>query len=79
MKNAETTWKHQKKGAWDKGTQQFFDFVSIMDDHSYLFKFIPTGDKYVSLIAGVVTTVVKVKRPLQASDWNSFLTLPARV
>ncbi|KAK4660734.1 hypothetical protein QC762_0022010 [Podospora pseudocomata] len=30
-----------------------------MDDHSFLFKFVPTEDKYISLLTGVVASVVK--------------------
>lgn len=59
VNDAETAWKGQRQGIWNRTSHQFLDFVGIMNDHSYLFKFIPTGDKYVSLIAGVVTTVVK--------------------
>lgn len=62
--DAEAVWKRQGQGIWNKTSQQFLDFVGIMNDHSYLFKFIPAGDKYVSLIAGVVTTIVKASHLL---------------
>lgn len=53
----------QKKGMSKRAKDQFFQFLGTMDDHSFLFKFIPAGDKYVSLVAGVVTTIVKVSPP----------------
>lgn len=31
-----------------------------MDSHKYLFSVIPNGDKYTSLVTGIITTVVKV-------------------
>ena len=37
-------------------------FLSTIDDHSYLFAVIPSGDKYLSLFTGVVSSVVKVRR-----------------
>lgn len=40
--------------------RRFNNFIKHMDDHSYLFEVIPSGDKYVSLITGVVSSVVKV-------------------
>lgn len=31
-----------------------------MDSHKYLFSVIPDGDKYTSLVTGIITSVVKV-------------------
>ncbi|CAP67138.1 uncharacterized protein PODANS_1_21530 [Podospora anserina S mat+] len=33
--------------------------METMDDHSFLFKFVPAEDKYISLLTGVVASVVK--------------------
>ncbi|CAP65845.1 uncharacterized protein PODANS_5_10580 [Podospora anserina S mat+] len=41
--------------------------METMDDHSFLFKFVPTEDKYISLLTGVVTSVVKVSYPAPPS------------
>jgi hypothetical protein len=35
------------------------NFVIVMNDHSFLFSVIPNGDKYTSLVTGVVSSIVK--------------------
>ncbi len=57
---ASESWKSKKESGYGKVKQRFFDFLNMMDDHSEMFSVIPNGDKYVSLITGVVSTIVKV-------------------
>lgn len=59
---AESIWKGQKKDSRKKTYRQLLDLVDALGDHHHLLRFIPTGEKYVSLIAGVFATVVKVSR-----------------
>jgi hypothetical protein len=40
---------------------RFLNFAETMNDYSYLFSIVPSGDKYTSLITGVVSSVVKVR------------------
>ena len=43
-----------------KAKSRFLDFTERMNDYSYLADFIPSGDKYVCLVAGAVSLIVKV-------------------
>ncbi|KAH8883585.1 hypothetical protein GQ53DRAFT_699035 [Thozetella sp. PMI_491] len=58
--NAEKQWTSKKEEGWGKTKTRFFGFMETMKDHSYLFSFIPDGDKYFSLFTGVVSSIVKV-------------------
>lgn len=53
-------WQAKRSKGLGKVKSYVVDFLEMMDDHSFLFKFIPTGDKYISLITGVISSVVKV-------------------
>lgn len=55
----EWTAKQAKGLAAVKG--RFMNFADTMNDYSYLFKVVPDGDKYTSLITGVVSSVVTVR------------------
>ncbi|CZR56709.1 uncharacterized protein PAC_06598 [Phialocephala subalpina] len=65
----ETLWEtvHEAQGKWDtkkekgfgKAKAQFFSFLETMDNHKFLFSVIPNGDKYTSLLTGVVSSIVK--------------------
>ncbi len=61
VQRAEADWEEKKKAGFGKAKGRFRDFLETMDDHSYLFSVIPDGDKYTSLITGIVTSVVKVR------------------
>ncbi|KAF7555178.1 hypothetical protein G7Z17_g2378 [Cylindrodendrum hubeiense] len=58
INQAQGAWLAKKTKGFGKAKDRFFDFLDTMNDHSYLFKVIPSGDKYISLITGVVSSVV---------------------
>ncbi|KAH7131326.1 hypothetical protein EDB81DRAFT_808374 [Dactylonectria macrodidyma] len=58
INQAQNAWLAKKTKGFGKAKDRFFDFLDTMSDHSYLFNVIPSGDKYVSLITGVVSSVV---------------------
>lgn len=60
VNDAQDEWKAKGETQFGKAKDRLFDFLEMMNDHSYLFKFIPAGDKYISLITGVVSSVVQV-------------------
>ncbi|GLA50098.1 hypothetical protein AnigIFM63604_006120 [Aspergillus niger] len=60
VQDAQVEWQAKRSKGLGKVKSYVADFLEMMDDHSYLFKFIPTGDKYISLITGVVSSVVKI-------------------
>ncbi|KAH7123501.1 hypothetical protein B0J13DRAFT_566717 [Dactylonectria estremocensis] len=60
INQAQNAWLAKKTKGFAKAKDRFFDFLDTMNDHSYLFNIIPSGDKYVSLITGVVSSVVVV-------------------
>ncbi len=66
VQKAEADWQDKRKSSFGKAKGRFLAFLDTMNDHSYLFSFIPQGDKYTSLITGVVSSVVKV-RPTRTS------------
>ncbi|GLI75628.1 hypothetical protein PoHVEF18_003890 [Penicillium ochrochloron] len=59
VSDAQAKWETKKGTGFGKLKTYVSDFLGMMDDHSYLFKVIPAGDKYISLITGVVSSVVK--------------------
>lgn len=59
--DASIQWDKKKEKGFGKAKSQFFSFLDTMDAHKYLFSVIPNGDKYTSLLTGVVTSVVKVR------------------
>lgn len=61
VSNAQLARENQRKGMTYTAKSRFMDFLDTMNDHSFLFEFIPVGDKYVSLITGVITSIVKVR------------------
>ncbi len=58
---AEKEWSSNQEAGWGRAKSRFFTFMDTMKDHSYLFSFIPDGDKYISLFTGVISSVVKVE------------------
>ncbi|OKO96532.1 hypothetical protein PENSUB_10707 [Penicillium subrubescens] len=59
VNDTQVKWETKKGTGLGKLKTYVSDFLGKMDDHSYLFKVIPAGDKYISLITGVVSSVVK--------------------
>lgn len=58
--NAESEWAKKKEKGFGKVKARLFIFLDAMDAHKYLLSIIPNGDKYTSLLTGVLTSVVKV-------------------
>ncbi|KAI1479211.1 hypothetical protein F4774DRAFT_138077 [Daldinia eschscholtzii] len=54
VQEAQISW-----GRKSKTRNRLFMFLEALDDHSYLFKLIPTEDKYLSLLTGVISSIVK--------------------
>ncbi|RGP61610.1 hypothetical protein FSPOR_9936 [Fusarium sporotrichioides] len=57
---AQTAWQDKQARGLRPIRDKFFNFAETMNEYSYLFSIIPNGDKYTSLITGVVSSVVKV-------------------
>ncbi|KAF0635513.1 hypothetical protein FPSE5266_01982 [Fusarium pseudograminearum] len=57
---AQTAWHDKQARGLRPIRDKFFNFAETMSEYSYLFSIIPNGDKYTSLITGVVSSVVKV-------------------
>ena len=60
VQNSQNDWTERKESGFGKVKMKIENFLNTMNDHSYLFNVIPSGDKYVSLITGVISSVVKV-------------------
>ncbi|KAI0883763.1 uncharacterized protein GGS22DRAFT_189731 [Annulohypoxylon maeteangense] len=56
---AQTQWDKKKEKGFGRAKVHLFSFLETMDEHKYLFSIIPNGDKYTSLITGVITSIVK--------------------
>ncbi|KAH6684957.1 hypothetical protein F5X68DRAFT_276978 [Plectosphaerella plurivora] len=57
---AEAAWQSKQNKGFNVVKNRFLNFAETMNDYSYLFSIVPNGDKYTSLITGVVSSVVKV-------------------
>jgi len=60
INHAQTTWHDRQNEGFGPVKGRFLTFAETMNDYSYLFSVIPSGDKYISLVTGVVSSVVKV-------------------
>ncbi|KAM6512108.1 hypothetical protein FSOLCH5_009826 [Fusarium solani] len=60
IQQAEQEWTAKQAKGLTAVKGKFMHFADTMNDYSYLFKVIPDGDKYTSLITGVVSSVVTV-------------------
>lgn len=60
VNDARVGWEAKHESGMGLARNRFLCFMETMDDHSFLFKFVPTEDKYISLLTGVVASVVKV-------------------
>ncbi|XDG07409.1 hypothetical protein ABKA04_007024 [Annulohypoxylon sp. FPYF3050] len=59
VRQAQTQWEKKREKGFGRAKAHLFSFLETMDEHKYLFSIIPNGDKYTSLITGVVTSIVK--------------------
>ncbi|KAI0454811.1 hypothetical protein F5B21DRAFT_474335 [Xylaria acuta] len=59
VNQAQSRWVNKSESGFGKAKTQLFSFLETMDSHRYLFSIIPNGDKYTSLITGVITSIVK--------------------
>ncbi|GKU10596.1 hypothetical protein FLAG1_09316 [Fusarium langsethiae] len=57
---AQVAWQDKQARGLRPIRDKFFNFAETMNEYSYLFSIIPNGDKYTSLITGVVSSVVKI-------------------
>ena len=55
----QASWKTQRSKGFGRVRDQFVKFASGLEDYAYLAKIIPDGDKYTSLIAGTVSSIVQ--------------------
>lgn len=64
MKVADTKWKnnHEKTKAGRMKTL-FGKVAGSLNKHRDLFALIPSGDKYICLLTGSVSAIVKVRQP----------------
>ncbi|KAF3010482.1 hypothetical protein E8E14_006455 [Neopestalotiopsis sp. 37M] len=51
--------KSTRESGFHAARESFLDFVSVMSDYSYIFSVFPSGDKYISVITGVLSTISK--------------------
>jgi len=61
--DAEAVWDSKKESGIGKTKYAIENFMDTMNNHSYLFSILPSGDKYTSLITGVMTSITKVWFP----------------
>lgn len=60
VNDARLGWEAKHESGVGLARNRLLRFMETMDDHSFLFKFVPAEDKYISLLTGVVASVVKV-------------------
>ncbi|KAK0716573.1 hypothetical protein B0T21DRAFT_63901 [Apiosordaria backusii] len=65
VNDARDNWELKHESGFGRAKARFIGFMDTMNDHSYLFKFLPAEDKYISLLTGVVSTVVKASANYQ--------------
>lgn len=59
VNDARAGWEAKHEAGIGLARNRLLRFMETMDDHSFLFKFVPTEDKYISVLTGVVASVVK--------------------
>ncbi|VBB73793.1 Putative protein of unknown function [Podospora comata] len=59
VNDARLGWEAKHESGVGLARNRLLRFMETMDDHSFLFKFVPAEDKYISLLTGVVASVVK--------------------
>lgn len=58
--HAQSVWESKKEMGFGAFKKNILAFVESLGGHKALFSIFPSGDKYTSLITGVVSSVVKV-------------------
>lgn len=51
--------KSHHQSSFHVAKESFLDFVNVMSDYSYIFSVFPSGEKYTSVITGVLSTIAK--------------------
>ena len=58
--NAKQTWENKKRWFGGKSQKKYHDVMCNMNAHSGILGMLPQSNTYVSVVAGAVTTIVKV-------------------
>lgn len=58
--DTEAVWESKKESGIGKTKSAIENFMDTMNNHSHMFSILPSGDKYTSLITGVITSITKV-------------------
>ena len=59
--DAKRTWEKKKRLFGGKAQQKYHDVMCNLDAHSGVLNMLPQSNTYVSVVAGAVTTIVKVR------------------
>ncbi|KAF7518673.1 hypothetical protein G7054_g13373 [Neopestalotiopsis clavispora] len=54
-----STRKSNHESGFQAAKDSFLNFVNVMSDYAYIFSVFPSGDKYTSVITGVLSTIAK--------------------
>ncbi|KAI0186884.1 hypothetical protein EV127DRAFT_483846 [Xylaria flabelliformis] len=73
INQAQMQWIKKSESGFGKAKTQLFCFFETMDSHKYLFSIIPNGDKYTSLITGVITSIASVNHENMAEGFSRAL------
>ena len=60
VNEAKQTWEEKKRIFAGKPQRKYHDVMCNLDAHSGILKILPQSNTYVSVVAGAVTTIVKV-------------------
>ena len=61
VSDAKLTWEKKKRFWGGKAQQKYHDVMCNLDAHSGVLNMLPQSNTYVSVVAGAVTTIVKVR------------------
>lgn len=70
---AQEAWDEKQARGFGPAKGRFLNFAETMSEYSYLFSVVPSGDRYISLITGVVSSVVKVSEPCTLLQGTSLI------
>ncbi|KAI1337702.1 hypothetical protein F5Y15DRAFT_151514 [Xylariaceae sp. FL0016] len=59
VSSAQTRWQGRREVGFGRIKAKLMAFFDVMDDHSTLFNVIPSGDKYLCLFTGVISSIVQ--------------------
>ena len=69
VETANLTWQENREQTNSgKAKQKFGKLCKSLDSHKELMAVIPQGDKYVSLLTGTFSAIVKVRVPSKSSE-----------